>query len=125
MSNSLFLCRVISSNNKHVGTIFGCVCCDFCSVLLLAFLWAFGESAVTDFCVMSCVGGCDAMALWDAVLCRVPGRVSSGSCMFVGISFEGCFMAFFTCFADWSCAQAHLGPTYFTDTLHFSDGVSD
>lgn len=44
--------------------------------------------------------------------------------VFCGLDIR-CFLAFFTCFADWSCAQAHLGPTYFTDTIHFSDGVSD
>ncbi len=101
----------------------------------LPFLWAFGESAVTVF-----------------VSCHVPGDVapwlrgtrfcaeSRDECLLVPAClleflFEGCFMAFFTCFADWildafwafflcfadwSCAQAHLGPTYFTDTIHFS-----
>ena len=55
VSNSLFLCRVISSNNKHVGTIFGCVCCDFCSVLLLAFFVGFWRPG-RDFIRIMCRG---------------------------------------------------------------------
>ena len=57
VSNSLFLCRVISSNNKHVGTIFGCVCCDFCSVLLLAFFVGFWRIGCDWFlCHVMCRG---------------------------------------------------------------------
>ena len=137
VSNSLSLCRVMSSDNKHVGTVSGCVCCAFLQ-----------RSFTCLFC------GLLANRLWLIfVSCHVPGDVTPWLCgtRFCAESRDECllvpacllefllkdvflcladwildaFWAFFLCFADWSCAQAHLGPIYFTDTIRFSDGVSD